>query len=101
VSPREDETPDWSWTDDADMPSDDEIDTRRVRGARPEPLPLSEQQLTVLNMLANGLRYADIAEQTGLHVTSVKDSARLARQKLAAKTIEHAVAIAIRNGLIR
>lgn len=63
-------------------------------------IPLTRRERECLNLLANGVRTAVIAQSlcikpitVGLHLTN-------ARRKLAADTREHAVAVAVRKGVI-
>lgn len=61
---------------------------------------LTRQELTVLTMLADGLRRSEIAWALELSVRSLHDLRRRVYAKLGARSDEHAVAIAFRRGLL-
>ena len=61
---------------------------------------LTPRELEVLAYLSHGLRLGDIARERGVTFHTVRDQARSARDRLAAKNLPHAVAIALRHGLI-
>lgn len=62
---------------------------------------LTYRQRQHLQLRADGLRLWEIAEQTKLHRTTCDDHLYNARKKLGAKTTVQAVAIAIREGVVR
>lgn len=61
---------------------------------------LSPSQLRLLVMLADGYSKPQIARATGWRYETLKSSAERIRLKLGARNTTHAVAIAIRNGII-
>lgn len=61
---------------------------------------LSRREHQALQGAANGDSSKVIAHQLGLTKETIDGYAKVARQKLSAKNRAHAVAIAIRNGLI-
>lgn len=61
---------------------------------------LSKRERQCLAGLAAGLRVQDIADRLGTTNGTVEKQISAARKKLGAATREHAVAIAIRDGLI-
>ncbi len=62
--------------------------------------PLSQREREVLMWLSCGLRTLRIAERMGIECVTVGKHLTSARRKLSARTREHALAIAIRDGLI-
>lgn len=67
---------------------------------RPRKLPISERELEVLLLVANGAREPDIATQLCLSRNTVKTYFRRIRQKLQAETIAAAVRLAMVQGLL-
>jgi DNA-binding CsgD family transcriptional regulator len=63
-------------------------------------LDLSPQQLRILTALAQGATYPTAAERFGVGTETVKTQTKLIREKLGARNTTHAVAIAIREGVI-
>jgi DNA-binding CsgD family transcriptional regulator len=61
---------------------------------------LSRRQLDVLRCAAAGLDPHEMPEMLGIGYQSVQTHLRLAKYKLRAKTTAHAVALALREGLI-
>jgi DNA-binding CsgD family transcriptional regulator len=61
---------------------------------------LTIREQDVLYLLASGYRYRDIAEMTHVSRDTVKEDTRTAVEKLKARNRTHAVAIAIRAGVI-
>jgi len=74
----------------------------RLRGELPEILgkPLSLVELEVLELLARGCRYSEIARFRGRSVPTIKGEARRVFQKLGAVNAAHAVTIAKDKGLL-
>ena len=68
-------------------------------GAAPTS-PLTQRQREVLSLLAEGNQTARIAERLGLSEPAVSQHFANARKALGAQTREHALAIALRDGLI-
>ena len=61
---------------------------------------LSPRQREVLQHIANGLRIKQAADRMGLAHCTANDYAGHAARELGAKSQAHAVAIAVRKGLI-
>jgi DNA-binding CsgD family transcriptional regulator len=61
---------------------------------------LSKKEESVFQLLAQGMSYSAIAEQTHRSEETVKSQAKAIREKLHASSIVQAVAIAIANGII-
>ncbi|MEM9098915.1 MAG: helix-turn-helix transcriptional regulator [Pseudomonadota bacterium] len=61
---------------------------------------LTQSEREILLKISQGLRPAQIAQQRGTAEPTVRNQIVALRQKLAAKSTPHAVAIAIQNGLI-
>lgn len=68
--------------------------------AGPSRRDLTGHELEVLAFLSQGARLTDVARMRGVTFYTVRQHARSARDKLAAKNLPHAVAIALRHGLI-
>ncbi len=62
--------------------------------------PLTTRQLEVVRLAAEGLLKKEIAYRLGLSLEAVKTHQDLARTKLGARNMTHAVAIAYRRDLI-
>lgn len=62
---------------------------------------LSKREQECLNLLAQGLRYQQVAFQLGTSVRTVEKQICSARIKLKATTVPHAIAIAIVQSLIK
>jgi len=69
----------------------------RTRSDRSIPTP---RQLRALELYATGLMYAEVGEAMGCSEDTVKDHLMRARRHLGAQTTAHAVAIAMRRGLL-
>jgi DNA-binding CsgD family transcriptional regulator len=63
-------------------------------------LELSPFEAEVLNMFAQGHGYESIAEDRGVTKETIKTQMKFVRDKLGANNTTHAVAIAIRRGVI-
>lgn len=61
---------------------------------------LTNREVQILEMLANGLQYKDIAETLGNTANAVKKAAHETCYKLGADNRTHAVALAIRRKII-
>jgi DNA-binding NarL/FixJ family response regulator len=61
----------------------------------------SERELAILQLLANGLKTVQVAKEFSLVPYTIKREVIRANNKLHAKNRTHAVAIAIRRGLIQ
>lgn len=61
---------------------------------------LSPRQINVLAHISEGLRIKQSADRLGIEYSTARIHAEKARRKLGAKSAAHAVAIAIRKGLI-
>jgi DNA-binding CsgD family transcriptional regulator len=77
----------------------DENDVEPYEGAD-ERKPLSARELEVLALAANGLQNKTMAQQLWLSPETVKAHMGRIRRKLDATSRTHAVAIALRKGLI-
>jgi DNA-binding CsgD family transcriptional regulator len=66
----------------------------------PEPLATSKRELEVLRYTSHGLRWRECAAAMDLSPHTVNTHLEHARRKLGAKNTAHAVAIALRLGLI-
>lgn len=62
--------------------------------------PLSEQEWTILGLIADGLRNIEIRKRLNLSDSTVKTALRRVRDKLRAQTNAQAVAIAVRSGVL-
>jgi DNA-binding CsgD family transcriptional regulator len=67
---------------------------------RPPVAELTPTELRCLRAASYGLRADETAEALGLTFDAVRMQLRHARRKLAAKNTAHALAIAMRHGLI-
>lgn len=72
-------------------------DYRRKR----QPGQLTETETRYLRDLSHGLDMGDIARLYSVRLDTVRDAFRRVRRVLGAKSREHAVAIALRQGLIK
>ncbi|AUR84289.1 TMhelix containing protein [Vibrio phage 1.052.A._10N.286.46.C3] len=63
-------------------------------------MKLTEREAEVLTHKANGLQNKQIADICGIHIRTVAAHARSAKKKLGGKTTTHAIARAIRDGII-
>jgi len=63
-------------------------------------LDLTANEAYVLSLFAQGHSYESAAEERGVALETVKRTARNARAKLGANNTTHAVAMAIREGVI-
>ena len=61
---------------------------------------LTQRELDVLKRLCDGRNAKGIAIDLGLSVDTLKDYSQRIRWKLRAKTLPHAVAVAVRAGLV-
>jgi DNA-binding NarL/FixJ family response regulator len=66
----------------------------------PDPAPLTQQRLAVLQCLANDYTIIETAEQLEISLSSVRDRLRGALKALGVTTPTGAVAVAIQRGLI-
>lgn len=74
---------------------------RRREANLPQRVDLSRRELAVLQNCALGMKSDAIAAAEGISPHTVKDYLERARIKLNARTLTHAVALAMRAGLIR
>jgi DNA-binding CsgD family transcriptional regulator len=65
-----------------------------------QPLDPSPTQLMVLDGFARGKSRDEVADELGITLETVKTHTKHAQQRLRAKNRTHAVAIAIRRGLL-
>lgn len=75
-------------------------DDSQTETATAEPLRLTQREAECLRLLAGGSRMHDLAMHLGLAEKTVEKHVVSARKRLGATTRDHAVAIAIREGLI-
>ncbi|MGH9195016.1 MAG: response regulator transcription factor [Acidimicrobiia bacterium] len=61
----------------------------------------TEEELTVMRMVAEGVKDCTIARRLGVSVVTVRRRAQKFRQRVGAKTRVEAVALAVRDGLIQ
>ncbi|MFF4644928.1 response regulator transcription factor [Streptomyces sp. NPDC001389] len=61
---------------------------------------LTDRQLAVLELAADGLTYREIARRLGIGPAAVANRAEHATRNLGARTIAHAVLLACRAGLL-
>jgi len=61
---------------------------------------LTLSELDILSRLANGFISKHIAEDMGYHPATVERKKKTIRNKLGAKTIQHAVALGIMLGIV-
>ena len=61
----------------------------------------NQEKVIILNHVARGLRYKEIAKFMGLSVSSIKGHMGRTRTALSAGSAAHAVAIAMRLGVIQ
>lgn len=71
----------------------------QIRGAL-SPRKLTDRQREALQLYANGRTYRQIADELHLHNSRISEAMGDARQALGGNTPAHAVAIALRRGLI-
>jgi DNA-binding NarL/FixJ family response regulator len=69
-------------------------------GSRRRPSVLTERCVEVLRCLARGLQDAEVAEELGMSISSVRKHIRTAQLRLRARTRTHAVAMAVRAELL-
>ena len=72
----------------------------QLLGAEAEELFLSSRELECLGLVARGMRTKSIASELGLQPVTVELYLKNARAKLGAATREHAVFLAVKNGLL-
>lgn len=85
--------------------TDDEIDMfftaiAELHSTKTPPSNLTDAELEVLRMLRDGLLIKQIAGDLGVSQGAVKQRLKNAKQKLEARTTNHATALAIEYGLI-
>ena len=68
-----------------------------AKAKEPEP---TTRELEILKAIANGMNYQEVAKTMYISVETVKSHLRHLRPKLNAKNTTHAVAIALRRGMI-
>lgn len=73
----------------------------RVDNTLPRRDSLAPMETRVLEALSHGLGYKGAAEVLGVGIETVKSDVVRARRALQAKDATHAVAIALRSGLIQ
>jgi two-component system, NarL family, nitrate/nitrite response regulator NarL len=62
--------------------------------------PLTDREIEVLSLLADGLRHEEIGKRLGIGSETVRTHLRKASDRLGAATRTQAVATALRQGLI-
>jgi DNA-binding CsgD family transcriptional regulator len=73
---------------------------RPATGVALRHLDLTEVERMILRLYSHGLTSRMVADERGTSPETVRTQTKLLRLKLAAKTTTHAVAIAMRAGLI-
>lgn len=68
--------------------------------AVPESSPLTQAEVRTLRLLAGGLRTHQVAERERISIQTVKWRLKVICRKLEANNRSHAVALAIRRGLL-
>jgi DNA-binding CsgD family transcriptional regulator len=77
------------------------VDERRIAATRPVVVRgLSHREREVLQCVSHGLGDSEIGEVLGVSTDTVKSHLKRVRDKLAAKNRAHAVAVALREGMI-
>jgi DNA-binding CsgD family transcriptional regulator len=79
---------------------EDELGPMEERTVRPRPRPLSAREREILTLIADGLSLAEIAERLTISLATVRTHTANAYRKLGARNRPHAVALALRLGLI-
>jgi DNA-binding CsgD family transcriptional regulator len=69
-------------------------------GKRPEDLPVTKRHLEMLTLFEQGLTYVEVAKMLGISRNTVLIQTHKVFDRLRAKNMVHAVAIAIRRCLI-
>lgn len=65
-----------------------------------EGMPLTDLEKTVLHDLSIGLSYQELADARGWKVSTAHSRAQAGQHKLGATHVPHAIAVAIRLGVI-
>ena len=94
----ESQPPDWDDPDRADKALERLL--ARVRSDRPVRTTPTPHELRVLLCVSHGMTNQMVAETVGCGIESVKSHLKNAQHRLAAKNRAHAVAIALREGMI-
>ena len=79
-----------------DLDSGELVETR----LKTRSLELSGQDVRALRLAAEGMTYGEAAKKAGIGVETIRKQMKIARRKLGARNTAHAVAIAIRKGVI-
>ena len=74
---------------------------RRIESQPDDRSTLTAPEAQVIEALSYGLRRSEIADVLGISLETVKERRRRAMRVLRAKTTPHAVALALRQGMIR
>ena len=64
-------------------------------------LPLTERELEVARLIADGLKYAVVGDQMGIAKSTVRNHVTVILRKVHAETMTQAIAILLRRGVIR
>lgn len=62
---------------------------------------LGQRQREALELMSHGLTYEQTAKEMGISIESVKEHMKVVRSKLCALNTNHAIAEALRLGLIK
>jgi DNA-binding CsgD family transcriptional regulator len=62
---------------------------------------ITDRELEVLALMSRGLTYAETGRVLYVEPSTIKSSLKSTRAKLGARNVTHAVAIALREGMIR
>ena len=76
----------------------------RPAASQPPPLsarPLTKRQAAALQCMADGMTEYEAARHLGLATASVRMRLAHARERLGARSLTHAVALAVAAGLVR
>jgi DNA-binding CsgD family transcriptional regulator len=63
--------------------------------------PLTQRELEVLTLYADGMRQTQVAQAMGIGVETVKTYSAMVRLKMHARNTTHAVAIAMRHKVLQ
>ncbi len=75
-------------------------DTKRAIGRAPAFAVLTEREIRCLQLVAEGKRYDEAANELGLSREDVNEALIIAQEKLEASNLMHAVSIAMLIGVI-
>ncbi len=83
-------------------PDQEQLDGyEEVVAALSEPPKPSQRELELLNLMADGLTDAEMAEKLSISPKTMRSRLHALRMKMQARTRTHVVAIAFRRGLLK